>query len=168
LICQRAQLDSEPLPTHAPTILIRTLLLQCYAEARDLLLRPEMYKHLIKFLLDLQILTARYDMKANYPATRTARDIIDESDERAKPDKLYPGIIKDANRCYNAVKKQRERLSREAKRLLPFLPPKERIRYAAGTRLAHAYAEQLRDEPKKSRLANNTKANHQSVKSRKK
>ena len=126
-------------PTHAPPILIRTVLLQRYAEMRDLFLRPEMHKHLIKFLLDLQLLTVRYDAKADYPASYTAGDAAREQDEREKPDRLFPGIIKDTERCYKAVMLRRKRLEREeakeAKRLAPFLPREERIRYGAGTRL---------------------------------
>jgi transcriptional regulator with XRE-family HTH domain len=86
-----------------PEIAVRGLLLRGYAEARDLFLRPEMYKHFVKFLLDHQLLCARYASKADYPETDTAGDIIDEQERRERPANLYPGVIKDAEKCYKAA-----------------------------------------------------------------
>jgi transcriptional regulator with XRE-family HTH domain len=139
---KRAQLQFKPVNlalAHTPPILVRTVLLQRYAEARDLFSRPEMYQHLIKFALDLQLLCARYEMKADYPESMTGENFINAERDREKPDKLFSSIIRDAERCYKAVKLQRERVARaeakEAKRLAPFLPREERARYGAGTRL---------------------------------
>jgi transcriptional regulator with XRE-family HTH domain len=93
-------------PDMPPGIAVRTLLLQRYAEARDLFLRPEMYKQFLKFLLDHQLLCARYEMKADYPLAHTARDAIDEQERREQPGNLYPGVIKDAEKGYKAAKRQ--------------------------------------------------------------
>lgn len=105
----------------APPILVRAVLLQRYAEARDLFLRPEMHRHLMKFLLDLQLLCARYETKAEYPASDTAVDAIKEQEKRENPSKLYPGIIRDAERCYKATQRTITRAEqREKKQIARF------------------------------------------------
>ncbi len=93
-------------PGMPPEIAVCTWLLRQYAEARDLFLRPEMYKHLFQFLLDHQILCSRYQLKADYPATQIGKDIMDEQERRERPGNLYPGVIKDAEKCYKAAKRK--------------------------------------------------------------
>ena len=130
---ERAQAKRlDLLPAITPPLLVRTLLLQRYAEARDLFLRPEMHRHLIKFLLDLQLLCARYELKADYPETMIVADFIKEQQKRENPDNLYPGVISDAEKCYKAIQLQAKRLEREeakkANRLSPFLSPEDHER----------------------------------------
>jgi transcriptional regulator with XRE-family HTH domain len=127
---ERAQFKRLDLsPAITPPLLVRTLLLQRYAEARDLFLRREMHRYLIKFLLDLKLLCARYELKADYLETVTAADLMNEERKRENPDNLYPSVIRDAEKCYKAIKLQAKRLEREdakkAKRLSPFLSPED-------------------------------------------
>jgi transcriptional regulator with XRE-family HTH domain len=83
-------------------IAVKRFLLQRYAEARDLFLRPEMYKYFVGFLLDLQLLCARYELKAKYPEHYTGADAIAEQKRREHPDSLFPGVVRDAEACHKA------------------------------------------------------------------
>jgi transcriptional regulator with XRE-family HTH domain len=127
-IARARRLDLRP--ARKSSITTRTWLLQRYAEARDLFLRPEMRGHLIQFLLDLQLLCARYEQHARYSATDTAQDAISEQHRRENPDNLFQGVIRDAEQCYKEARREGKRLARaeadREKRLAPFLPPGER------------------------------------------
>jgi transcriptional regulator with XRE-family HTH domain len=120
------------MPTLAMPVMLRALLLQSYARTRDLFLRPEMHKHFIKFWGKLEILRSEFELEADYPEEMTARQIIDEDVKKyLDPDVLYPGIIRDAEKCHKAEKLQRKRLAREeaekAKRIAQLSsPPKDK------------------------------------------
>ena len=86
-------------------IAVCKLLLQRYAEARDLFHRREMHKHFVQFLLDFQLLWARYELHAKYPEHHTGRDAIAEQERREHPDNLFRGVIRDAENCLKAAKR---------------------------------------------------------------
>jgi len=127
---ERAQaitrLHSMPTTIKAP-ILVRRMFLEQYAKTRDLFLRPEMYKHFIKFVLKLDMLYRQFDLEADYPKEMTGADVIREEMNRLKPGNLFPGVIADAQRVWSAVDRERKRVEREAaQRVAAFLPPEDR------------------------------------------
>jgi transcriptional regulator with XRE-family HTH domain len=118
-------------PRIKPSVWVRRQLLMNYAKSRDLFLRPEMYRHFFKYLTELELLCGRFWLKADLSEAEEAmssKDFIREEQKQRQPDVLYPGIIKDAEKCWDAEKRQRERREREevekAKSIAPFLSPK--------------------------------------------
>jgi transcriptional regulator with XRE-family HTH domain len=139
-IARAKRLDLRP--GRNPSISVRTWLLQRYAETRDLFLRPEMRCYVFPFLLDLQLLCARYELHADYPASMIGEDFINEQHRRENPDNLFPGVIKDAEQCHEHAKREGKRLTRaeanREQRLAAFLPPDERSRRIIRKKIARA------------------------------
>jgi len=75
-----------------------------------------MYQHFIKYAAELELLYGRFWLKADLSEAEEAMssdDFIREEQKQEQPDVLYPGIIKDAEKCWDAEKRYCERLERE-------------------------------------------------------
>jgi transcriptional regulator with XRE-family HTH domain len=122
-LAQLRRLDLDP--TIKPPVMVRTLLLQNYAKARDLFLRPEMYPHFVNYVTQLEVLRGRFDLLADYPEDWNSAKFIDEELGRLHPNHLYSGIIRDVEQCQKAAQLKAKRI--EAARE-PFLKPSRQDR----------------------------------------
>jgi transcriptional regulator with XRE-family HTH domain len=104
------------IPALKPPFAVRAVLLENYAKARDLFLRPEMYQHFLRYVSEAERLRMRFEEDAVYPEGTLADDLIREDAGARNPDVLYPGVIRDAEKCRRAVARERERIKREKER----------------------------------------------------
>jgi transcriptional regulator with XRE-family HTH domain len=122
-LAQLRRLDLDP--TLRPPVMIRTLLLQNYVKSRDLLLRREMFPHFLKYITQLEVLRGRFELLADYPEDWNSKKFSDEEQGRLQPNRLYSGIIRDAEQCRKAAQLKAKRI--EAARA-PFVRPSRRDR----------------------------------------
>jgi transcriptional regulator with XRE-family HTH domain len=106
----------ELLPALKPPFAVRALLLENYAKARDLFLRPEMYQHFLRYISELERLRMRFEEEAVYLEETTAAQLIDEDARQRNPELLYPSVIKDAGKCQRAIARERVKIEREKER----------------------------------------------------
>jgi transcriptional regulator with XRE-family HTH domain len=101
------------IPTLRPPIAVRAVLLENYGKARDLFLRPEMYRHFLRFVMDLERLRMRFEEEAVYPEETRAQDLVREDARQRNPDTLYPSVIVDVQKCRRAVSRKRKQIERK-------------------------------------------------------
>ena len=115
------------IPVLGARTIVRIQLLQNYAKARALFDRPEMREHFLRYVAELELLRGRFEDKALYPERTTTGHLIAEEAKLLNSDTLFPGVIADARKCHQAIRKQAEQKTKREESLGALEPASEPV-----------------------------------------